>query len=126
MDMTIRAMKPMERMYSYTQSTQIMAQTGCIGHLRADMDTDGNGFFSSWNDHRGDLKTQEFKERVAASIAKALPKKNPSDVGRICGALLLSIKTSKQALRRFWTSSLDIVIGLQSSSPPAQLSTIHL
>ena len=62
MDMTIRAMTPMERMYSYTQSTQIMAQTGCIGHLRADMDTDGNGFFSSWNDHRGDLKTQEFKD----------------------------------------------------------------
>jgi hypothetical protein len=23
-----------------------------IGYLRADMDTDGNGFFSSWNDWR--------------------------------------------------------------------------
>lgn len=62
MDMMIRAMTPAERMYSYTQSTQIMAQTGCIGHLRADMDTDGNGFFSSWDDHRGDLKTQAFKD----------------------------------------------------------------
>ena len=29
--------------------------------LRADMDTDGNGFFSSWNDWRRDLKTDEFK-----------------------------------------------------------------
>ncbi len=50
-----------ERMYGYTQSTQIMGQTGCIGHLRAGMDSDGNGFYSSWDDHRGYLKTDEFK-----------------------------------------------------------------
>ena len=44
MDMTIRPMTPQERMYSYTQSQQIMGQTGCIGHLRGDMDSGGNGF----------------------------------------------------------------------------------
>jgi len=60
-DMTIRPMTKTEQMYTYTQSTQIQGQTGCIGHLRADMDTDGNGFFSSWDDHRGYLKTDEFK-----------------------------------------------------------------
>lgn len=60
-EMTVRPMIVPERMYSYTQSTQIMGQTGCIGHLRADMDRDGNGFFSSWDDHRGYLKTDDFK-----------------------------------------------------------------
>ena len=61
MDMTFRPMLPAEQNYTYTQSQQISMQTGCIGHLRADMDTDGNGFFSSWDDFRKDLKTDEFK-----------------------------------------------------------------
>lgn len=39
-------------------------QTGLIGHLRADMDTDGNGFFSSWFDFREELKTDEFKAEL--------------------------------------------------------------
>lgn len=62
MTLEIRPMTREEQKYSYTQSHQITGQTGCIGHLRADMDTDGKGFFSSWDDHRGDLKTQEFKD----------------------------------------------------------------
>ena len=61
MDMTIRPMTKPERMYSYTQSQQIMGQTGCIGHLRGDMGSDGKGFFSSWDDHDGELKTDAFK-----------------------------------------------------------------
>ena len=51
-----------ERMYAYSQSSQIESQTGCIGHLRADMDSNGKRFFSSWTDYRGDLKTQSFKD----------------------------------------------------------------
>ena len=47
MNLSIRAMTPLERMYSYTQSSQIESQSGCIGHLRADMGSDGNSFFSS-------------------------------------------------------------------------------
>ena len=62
MKLEIRDMLPDEQKYSYTQSTQIMGQTGCIGHLRADMDTDGNAFLSSWNDHIQPLKTDEFKQ----------------------------------------------------------------
>ena len=62
MKLEIRPMTRAEQKYSYTQSQQIAGQTGCIGHLRADMDTDGKGFFSSWDNHRGDLKTQEFKD----------------------------------------------------------------
>lgn len=51
-----------EDKYTFRQSSQISSQTGLIGYLRADMDTDGNGFFSSWNDYRKDLKTDEFKQ----------------------------------------------------------------
>ena len=61
-ELKIKEMIPQEQMYSYTQSMQIMSQTGCIGHLRADMDSNGKGFFSSWDDHRADLKTQDFKD----------------------------------------------------------------
>ena len=56
-----RAMIEAEDKYTFRQSTQISMQTGLIGPLRADMDTDGNGFFSSWFDFREELKTDEFK-----------------------------------------------------------------
>ena len=56
-----RAMIEAEDKYTFRQSTQISMQTGLIGHLRADMDTDGNGFFSSWFDFREELKTDVFK-----------------------------------------------------------------
>ena len=68
MDMTFRPVTPAERNYTYSQSQQISMQTGCIGHLRADMDTNGEGFFSSWDDFRKDLKTQEFKDEFDAVI----------------------------------------------------------
>ena len=51
-----------ERSYTYSQSQQISMQTGFIGYLRADMDSNGEGFFSTWNDFRKDLKTQAFKD----------------------------------------------------------------
>ena len=41
MEMTIRPMTAQERLYAFTQSQQIMAQTGCIGHLRGDMGSTG-------------------------------------------------------------------------------------
>ena len=68
MDMEFQPMIPAERNYSYTQSQQLIMQTGCVGHLRGDMDTDGNGFFTSWDDHRSDLKTDEFKQEFDAVI----------------------------------------------------------
>lgn len=61
MDMEIRVATPAERLYSYSQSTQIENQTGCIGHLRGDMGSDGKHFYTSWEDHRSDLNTQAFK-----------------------------------------------------------------
>lgn len=64
MDMTIRAMTPAERNYCYLQSQQISMQTGLIGHLRADMDSNGKGFFSTFFDFRADLKTEDFKTEL--------------------------------------------------------------
>ena len=62
MDFSIRTATPAERMYSYSQSSQIEGQTGCIGHLRADFGSDGNSFYSSWADHNASLKDQAFKD----------------------------------------------------------------
>ena len=68
MEMSIRPMTVPERMYCYSQSQQIMAQTGCIGHLRGDLDSTGEQFFSSWDDHQAQHKTQEFKDELDAVI----------------------------------------------------------
>ena len=62
MDFSIRTATPAEQMYAYSQSSQIEGQTGCIGHLRADFDSDGNSFYSSWADHNASLKDQAFKD----------------------------------------------------------------
>ena len=68
MELEKRAMTEAEDKYNFRQSSQISNQCGLIGHLRADMDRDGNGFFSSWNDYRADLKTDEFKAELDAVI----------------------------------------------------------
>lgn len=60
MELEIISMTPQERMYSYSQSSQIEAQTGCIGHLRGDFGA-GQEFFTSWFERRGEYKTDEFK-----------------------------------------------------------------
>ncbi len=36
------------------------------------MDSNGEGFFSSWDDFRKDLKTQEFKDELDAVINELL------------------------------------------------------
>ena len=60
-EMTLRPMRAAEQMYSYSQSQQISMQTGLIGYLRADMDSNGKGVFSSWNGFRDSLKSEDFK-----------------------------------------------------------------
>lgn len=61
MNFVLNKMKKSEQKYTYRQSTQISMQCGLIGYLRADMDSNGKGFFSTWNDYRKDLKTSVFK-----------------------------------------------------------------
>ena len=62
MDLDMRALTEKEDKYTFSNSMHISMQCGLIGHLRADMDSDGNDFFSSWEDYRKELKTDEFKD----------------------------------------------------------------
>lgn len=64
MKIEIKVATQQDRLYAYPLSMQLKAQTGCIGRLRADMDTNGLGFFSSWDDYRKDLKTEGFKAEI--------------------------------------------------------------
>ena len=86
MEKTMRPMTEMEQMYCYSQSQQIMATTGCIGHLRGDLDSTGEQFYSSWDDHQAQHKTQEFKDEFDAVIHALRTDKN-------LGALLESRTT---------------------------------
>lgn len=68
MNLSIRPMAPAERDFSYTQSRQIMSQTGCIGHLRADFGTEGESFYSTWNPHCDELPTDECLSELGQVI----------------------------------------------------------
>lgn len=90
--MEIRTMTPTERMYAYAQSQQISMQTGMIGHLRADMGSSGNNFFSTWFDFNGSLKTDEFKAELDQLINACRFDKN-------CGGILSSREQMKEYCR---------------------------
>ena len=68
MEMTMRVATPAERLYTKGQSMQLEGQTGCIGHLRADMGADGQGFFKTWTDHRQNLDTEEFQQEFESLL----------------------------------------------------------
>ena len=61
MDFNAIPLKGTEYLYTYRNSQQISGQTGLIGYLRADYGAIDNGFFHTWNEHRADLNTDEFK-----------------------------------------------------------------
>ena len=61
MEMTVRPMTTQEISYCYAQSQQLTMQTGSIGYLRADFDSNGKNFYSTWFDHRKELKSDAFK-----------------------------------------------------------------
>ena len=77
--MDYRVLTEAERKYTFSQSQQLSMQTGLIGYLRADFGSNGNEFWTTWNDFRKDLKTDDFKNLVA-SLAKHVAKKNPASV----------------------------------------------
>ena len=60
MECPITSMTPEERLYAYSQSSQIEGQTGCIGYLRGDFGA-GKEFYTSWFDRRKEYKDGEFK-----------------------------------------------------------------
>ena len=89
-----RAMTEEEDKYTFSQSSQISGQTGLIGYLRADMDTDGNGFFSTWFDWRKDLKTDDFKTELDEVINSLREK---GDILHNRGALAIYCRSTPQA-----------------------------
>ena len=60
MKFQITSITPEERLYAYSQSSQIEGQTGCIGYLRGDFGA-GQEFYTSWFDQRKEYKDDEFK-----------------------------------------------------------------
>jgi len=62
MKMDYRVLTEAERKYTFSQSQQLSMQTGLIGYLRADFGSTGKEFYSTWNDFRKDLKTDDFKK----------------------------------------------------------------
>lgn len=68
MDFSIRLMKPEEKDFAYTQDQETLQSSGCIGHLRVDMDSTGTGFFSSWDTHSPGLKDDAFKSEFDGLI----------------------------------------------------------
>lgn len=68
MDYSIRLMKPEEIDFAYTQDQQTLHSSGCIGHLRVDMDSTGTGFFSSWDTHSSSLEDEAFKAEFSELI----------------------------------------------------------
>ena len=68
MELTLRGMRPEEHKYSYTQSRQLIGQTGCVGHIRGDMGEDGNGFHPSWEDHTSHLNTPAFRAELEHTV----------------------------------------------------------
>lgn len=59
--MEYRAITKSEQKYTFKQSYQLSSQTGFIGYLRGDFGSIGKEFWTTWNDFKKDLKTDEFK-----------------------------------------------------------------
>lgn len=75
-----------EKDFFYSMSEECDGETGCIGHLRADFGRSGKEFFTSWDDHRPELKTQAFKDEFD-NVIKTLRKdilKSLSDMTSYC------------------------------------------
>lgn len=47
-------------------------ERGCIGHLRGDFGHGGDEFWTSWFDHREELKTQEFRDEFDSVVNGAI------------------------------------------------------
>lgn len=97
--MILRPMTKAEHKYGYTQSAQIMAQTGCIGHLRGDLGSSGREFHTTWDDHIARLKTRAFMTELDTVI-------NALRFGEGRGGILMS----RDVLGRFCHTQPDSVM----------------
>ena len=85
-----------EKRYCYAQSQQLTMQTGSIGYLRADFDSNGKNFYSSWFDHRQELKSDAFKAEFD-EVMNALREKEAYG-GMLKGRAEMSAYCRKNAL----------------------------
>lgn len=109
MEYSIRLMKDEEINFAYTQRKDIMQESGCIGHLRVDMDSTGTGFFSSWDTHTAELKTDAFKAEFDEVI-------NELRFGEESGGFLKNRESIKSFVRKVPESSItedNIAFGLR-------------
>ena len=60
MNLNIREMLPKERDYAYTQSYQLMSQSGCIALMRGDFGNGGRTFYPDYEDQIKQYRTDEF------------------------------------------------------------------
>lgn len=60
MNLNIREMLPNERDYAYTQSYQLMSQSGCITLMRGDFGNGGKTFYPDYEDQIKQYRTDEF------------------------------------------------------------------
>ncbi len=60
MNLNIREMLPNERDYAYTQSYQLMSQSGCITLMRGDFGNGGKTFYPDYEDQIRQYRTNEF------------------------------------------------------------------
>lgn len=109
MDYSIRLMKDDEIAFAYTQRQNILQESGCIGHLRVDMDSTGTGFFTSWDNHTAELKTDAFKVEFDEVI-------NELRFGEESGGFLKDRASIKKFVHQFPESSItedNIAFGLR-------------
>ncbi len=59
--MRVRPVTDEEKLYVYSQSSQIEAQIAHIGYLRGDFGNDGSCFYTTWFDRCRRYKTDDFK-----------------------------------------------------------------
>jgi hypothetical protein len=74
-EIKLRVLTPSEQKYTYKQSTQLSGQTGCIGYLRGDFDSSGDGFFTKWFDSRREWKTDGF-DKILDEVINGLREEN--------------------------------------------------
>ena len=83
-----------EQKYTYRQSHQLDAQTGCIGYLRGDFGSTGKEFYSGWFDNMAYLKTPEFQAELD-TVVNALRVYQPA-ISKVFERLLPYYYTDKE------------------------------
>lgn len=83
------AISPDRRHWAYSADETFDLQNGCVGHLRGDFGRSGDEFWTTFFDHRTELKSDDFRSELQ-KVVTGLTKKN---------ALLCDFKTMRKLCR---------------------------